>query len=57
VALMKELIGRVRPLRSGSSAHGGISYFHEYVYDLLADNERILAASFDAAIWATVKRS
>jgi nucleoside-diphosphate-sugar epimerase len=31
---------------------GGISYFHEYAYDLLAENERILAASFDAAISA-----
>jgi nucleoside-diphosphate-sugar epimerase len=29
---------------------GGISYFHEYAYDLLAENERILAATFDAAI-------
>jgi nucleoside-diphosphate-sugar epimerase len=29
---------------------GGISYFHEYAYDLLATNERIIAASFDAAI-------
>jgi nucleoside-diphosphate-sugar epimerase len=31
---------------------GGISYFHEQAYDLLAENERILAATFDAAIWA-----
>ncbi len=31
---------------------GGISYFHEYAYDLLAENERIIAASFDAAIAA-----
>jgi nucleoside-diphosphate-sugar epimerase len=31
---------------------GGITYFHEYAYDLLADNERIIAASFDAAITA-----
>src|SRR5262245_55871598 len=29
---------------------GGISYFHRYAYDLLANNERILAATFDAAI-------
>ncbi|MBI4854897.1 MAG: NAD(P)-dependent oxidoreductase [Acidobacteria bacterium] len=29
---------------------GGISYFHEFAYDLLAENERIAAASFDAAI-------
>ena len=31
---------------------GGISYFHEFAYDLLAANERILAATFDAAIAA-----
>jgi len=31
---------------------GGISYFHEYAYDLLAENERITAAAFDAAIHA-----
>ncbi len=29
---------------------GGISYFHQYAYDLLAENERIIAATFDAAI-------
>jgi UDP-glucose 4-epimerase len=29
---------------------GGITYFHEYAYDLLAENERIIASSFDAAI-------
>src|ERR1041384_4834691 len=31
---------------------GGISYFHEYAYELLAENERITASTFDAAIWA-----
>jgi nucleoside-diphosphate-sugar epimerase len=31
---------------------GGISYFHEQAYELLAENERILAATFDAAVWA-----
>jgi nucleoside-diphosphate-sugar epimerase len=31
---------------------GGISLFHEFAYDLLAENERITAATFDAAIWA-----
>jgi nucleoside-diphosphate-sugar epimerase len=31
---------------------GGITYFHELAYDLLAENERIIAASFDAAIAA-----
>lgn len=31
---------------------GGISYFHSYAYDLLADNERIMANTCDAAIEA-----
>jgi nucleoside-diphosphate-sugar epimerase len=31
---------------------GGISYFHTYAYDLLAQNERIIASSVDAAIAA-----
>jgi UDP-glucose 4-epimerase len=31
---------------------GGISYFHEYAYDLISENERIIAATFDAAIAA-----
>src|SRR5215475_5299690 len=35
---------------------GGISYFHEFAYDLLAENERITSASFDAAIWAHRER-
>ena len=31
---------------------GGIPYFYESAYDLPVENERIVAASFDAAIWA-----
>ena len=34
---------------------GGISYFHKYAYDLIAENERITAAAFDAAIAARKK--
>jgi nucleoside-diphosphate-sugar epimerase len=37
---------------AGAAKIGGISYFHEYAYDLIAENERIIAASFDAAIAA-----
>jgi UDP-glucose 4-epimerase len=37
---------------AGAARIGGISYFHEYAYDLLAENERIIAASFDAALAA-----
>lgn len=31
---------------------GGISYFHQFAYDLLAENERIIASTVDAAIQA-----
>jgi UDP-glucose 4-epimerase len=37
---------------AGAAMIGGISYFHSYAYDLLATNERIIAASCDAAIEA-----
>ena len=37
---------------AGAAMIGGISYFHTYAYDLLATNERITAASCDAAIGA-----
>ncbi len=37
---------------AGAAMIGGISYFHTYAYDLLATNERIIAASVDGAIRA-----
>ena len=37
---------------AGAAMIGGISYFHAYAYDLLATNERIMAASVDAALAA-----
>jgi UDP-glucose 4-epimerase len=39
-------------LIAGAALIGGISYFHAYAYDLLAANERIIAATCDAAIAA-----
>lgn len=37
---------------AGAALIGGISYFHAYAYDLLANNERIMASSCDAALAA-----
>jgi UDP-glucose 4-epimerase len=37
---------------AGAAMIGGISYVHKLAYDLLAENERILAATFDTAIAA-----
>lgn len=52
VALMKTLVQGCDQLVGAAAMIGGISYFHELAYDLLAENERITAATFDAAIWA-----
>jgi UDP-glucose 4-epimerase len=37
---------------AGAAMIGGISYFHAYAYDLIAENERLTAAAFDAALAA-----
>jgi len=50
VALLTELAADVDQVVAAAAMIGGISYFHEFAYDLLAENERILAATFDAAI-------
>jgi len=52
VGLMKELIADCDTVLASAAMIGGISYFHEFAYDLLAENERIMASTFDAAIWA-----
>jgi nucleoside-diphosphate-sugar epimerase len=50
VRLLHELMSDVDHVVAGAARIGGISYFHEFAYDLLAENERITAATFDAAI-------
>jgi UDP-glucose 4-epimerase len=57
LAVMKELAGKCDQIVAGAAMIGGISYFHAYAYDLLAENERILAATFDAALWAFKNRN
>jgi len=51
-ALMEELLTGTDHFIAGAAMIGGISYFHAYAYDLLATNERIMAASVDAALAA-----
>jgi UDP-glucose 4-epimerase len=51
-ALMRGLLADCDHFIAGAAMVGGISYFHEYPYDLLAANERIIAAGCDAAIAA-----
>jgi UDP-glucose 4-epimerase len=52
VDLMTNLLSDCEHFIAGAAMIGGISYFHAYAYDLLATNERIMAASCDAAIKA-----
>ena len=41
---MTELLADCDHFIAGAAMIGGISYFHAYAYDLLATNERIMAA-------------
>ncbi len=52
VDLMKKLIADCDQVVALAAIIGGITLFHELAYDLLAENERIMASTFDAAIWA-----
>ncbi len=50
VALMSDLISDCDQVIALAAMIGGISYFHEFAYDLLAENEKIMASTFDVAI-------
>jgi UDP-glucose 4-epimerase len=50
--VMTKLLMDADHLIAGAALIGGISYFHTYAYDLLAQNERIIASCVDAAIAA-----
>jgi nucleoside-diphosphate-sugar epimerase len=52
VGLMRTLLADCDHFIAGAAMIGGISYFHTYAYDLLVNNERIIAAACDAAIEA-----
>jgi nucleoside-diphosphate-sugar epimerase len=52
VDLLGKLLADCDHFIAGAALIGGISYFHAYAYDLLAANERIMAAECDAAIEA-----
>lgn len=52
VCLLKELASECDHFIACAARIGGISYFHEYAYDLLAENERITASAFDSALHA-----
>jgi UDP-glucose 4-epimerase len=50
--LLRDLAADCDQVVAAAAMIGGISYFHEFAYDLLAENERILASTFDAAVAA-----
>ncbi len=50
--LLTDLLADCDHFMAGAALIGGISYFHSFAYDLLAENERIIAAACDAAIKA-----
>lgn len=52
ILVMKKALEQADVLIAGAAMVGGISYLHKFAYDLLAENERITATAFDAAIWA-----
>jgi UDP-glucose 4-epimerase len=52
VDLVIELLAGCEHFIAGAALVGGMPYFHKYPYDVLATNERITAASCDAAIHA-----
>ena len=54
--LLKKCLEDCDHFVAGAAMIGGITYFHEFAFDLLAENERITASSFDAAIWAHANR-
>jgi UDP-glucose 4-epimerase len=56
VDLLKGLLADCDHFVASAAMIGGISYFHELAYDLLAENERITAAAFDAAIYCHKNR-
>ncbi len=42
-------------LIAGAAMIGGISYFHDFAYDLLSENEKIISSTTDAAIECQTK--
>lgn len=55
VSLMTELAMECDQILAAAAMIGGISYFHEFAYELISENERIIASTFDAAIKAFQK--
>ena len=53
---LKKQLSDCDHLIAGAAMIGGIPYFHEFAYDLISENEKIIASTFDAAIHSFKKR-
>ena len=53
--LLKELAQDCVQIVALAAKVGGVSYFYQFAYDLFAENERMTASTFDAAIHAFQK--
>jgi len=49
IKLIKDF--KVEQIILGAALIGGIKYFHTKAYDIIAENEKITAVGFDAALW------
>ena len=52
VSLLSDLLADCDHFVAAAAKIGGITYFHEYAYDLFAENERLVASACDAALAA-----
>jgi len=50
VRLVRELLDGCEQFVAGAAMIGGIAFFHQFAFDLLAENERLTAAAFEAAV-------
>ena len=53
---LKKQLSDCDHLIAGAAMIGGIPYFHEFAYDLISENEKIIASTFDAAVHSFKKR-
>lgn len=51
---LRELTADCDQVVAAAAMVGGITSYHQFAYDLLAENERILSATFDAAVDASL---
>lgn len=56
-SFLTEIMSECDYLIAGAAMIGGISYFHEFEYDLLSENEKIISTTTDVAIECYIKHN